>query len=361
MSVLDSFHWILIGELYTSESSVHRFANFSVHPKWTTLLVSILEDHTNDTPQTVETTLCVINTITKNVSRLQGIPQADFFASPIFSPDGKRLAWQQWYHPDMPWEGAELYVADVDIDVVDGQATKFCVNNMKHIAGRKNEISVAYPSWANSANLIFTSDESGYQNPWIYSTATDKARPVFSSPVSEDFSEPAWTLGGSPYALIDASGHTGLFTAFRGGRSILYLVDLRGGTQPHEVTPCPFTVINHLRQISPGKPDVVFFASKSDGPSGVIQCTMSSSVIPATPVYTILKSTESSDSGLAKFPIDIISVPRPITFHISPDGIPLHVVLYAPTNPIYAGSSIPGEKPPCVLSAHGGTLATILG
>jgi len=36
------------------------------------------------------------------------------------------------------------------------------------------------------------------------------------------------------------------------------------------------------------------------------------------------------------------------------DGKPLYVVYYAPKNPKYAGSSIPGEKPPCIVGSHGG-------
>jgi len=35
----------------------------------------------------------------------------------------------------------------------------------------------------------------------------------------------------------------------------------------------------------------------------------------------------------------------------------LPVVLYRPTNPAYEGSSIPGEKPPCVINVHGGPTA----
>jgi dipeptidyl aminopeptidase/acylaminoacyl peptidase len=338
----------------TPESTVHRFANFAVHPKWTTLLVSILEDHTCDTPQTVRTTLCIINTATKSVSELRGILNADFFAAPVFSPDGKKIVWQQWWHPDMPWEGAELYVADVIPSETKGEITGIAVANAQCIAGKAIEISAAYPSWANNTTLVFTSDVSGYQNPWTYSVTSNTTQPVFSSPVPEDFSAPAWVLGGSPYAFVDGAGNTALFAAFRGGRSVLYLVDLRGGSQPYEVSPCPFASVLNLHQISPGKPEIVFSATKSDGPGGVVRCTLSSSVAPATAIYTVLKSTESSDSASPKFPAGIISVPKSMTLTIPPENDPLHVVFYAPTNPEYDGSNRPEEKPPCVVNVHGG-------
>jgi hypothetical protein len=244
----------------------------------------------------------------------------------------------------MPWEGTELYVADVV-----NSESGFYVTNTKHIAGKKLYISAVYPSWVTNNTLVFTSDVSGYQNPWTYSTITQTARPAFASHVSEDFSGPQWFLGGSPYAIIDASGDSAVFAAFSDGHNVLYRVDLRGWGTPIPITPCPFVTISSLCQFTPGKPEFVFLASKSDGPGGIIQCTLSSWIGPVT--YKTLKSTQSSDSG---YPAGIISPPCPSMLPIPNEENLLPVVLYKPTNPAYDGSSIPGEKPPCVLNVHGG-------
>ena len=38
----------------------------------------------------------------------------DFFSSPRLSPDGKWMTWLTWTHPNMPWDGTKLWVAEVD-------------------------------------------------------------------------------------------------------------------------------------------------------------------------------------------------------------------------------------------------------
>ena len=36
-----------------------------------------------------------------------------FFSFPRLSPDGKKLAWTNWGHPRMPWDGTELWLAEM--------------------------------------------------------------------------------------------------------------------------------------------------------------------------------------------------------------------------------------------------------
>jgi len=49
---------------------------------------------------------------------------SDFYAAPRLSQDGARLAWLEWRHPNMPWDGTELWVASVTADGCDCRQTQ---------------------------------------------------------------------------------------------------------------------------------------------------------------------------------------------------------------------------------------------
>ena len=319
----------------------YRYACFEPHPKKPHLLVSILEDHTIDNPSDVVTTLVVVNTDTKSLHPL--ISGADFYALPRFSPDGNRITWSQWHHPDMPWEGGEVYVADIT-DIHD----TLSITGEIHVAGVRGKVSACYPSWRDNDNLIFTSDESGFVNPWKY--ANGKASPLFPEPIAEDFGAPFWVLSNSFYALIDKAGRFSLFSAVKNGYNVLYLVDLDGGSHP-KLIDSPFVVIDTIRTISLDRQEVVFKGQKTDDKSAIIRCSLSSLI---TAEFTTLKCAPVVMVDGAPLPHNVISLPQPITLKVPPNDSPLHVVYYPPYNPMYSGSSIKGEKPPCIVNIHGG-------
>ncbi|KAH7914907.1 Alpha/Beta hydrolase protein [Hygrophoropsis aurantiaca] len=326
---------------------VYRYGNFATCPFHPTLLVCVLEDHTKDTPQTVINTLCAIDTTSQTVHPL--VSGADFYAAPSFSPDGTKLIWQEWNHPDMPWTGSAIYIVDVTLE---SQPTRLSITNRVLVAGRDADISVSFASWLSNDAILFLSDANGgYRNPWKYSLLFEEAQPVLNSPIAEDFGPPYKTLGMSPYAPLDPKGESALFVAYRDGRSVLYVVDLVGGAPPQEIR-CPFVDIMAVRQVDHDNPEVVFSGLKSTEGSGVTFCHIvptSSGFMPNFRPSTHDDSIESTTSSLSSF----ISLPRPMTLKCT-DGKPLYVVYYAPFSPAYSGSNVAGEQPPCVLNVHGG-------
>jgi dipeptidyl aminopeptidase/acylaminoacyl peptidase len=330
----------------------HRFADFSIHPTHPHFIVSILEDHTDDRPLSVVNSLVLINTDSKSVFPL--VSGADFYSTPSFSPDGTHLTWQQWFHPDMPWEGAVIYVAAVSTSPDEQTLT---LDNFVHVAGKQGHISATYPSWATNSTLLFTTDESGYQNPWVYApSGTPAARPCLSMAVPEDFSRPPWFLGDLPSAIISSDGKYALFAATKEGRSVFYIVDTIDQSVHLSPVDCPYVDVICLRSFNgpQGRAEVVFIGAKVDEPPAIVHCHIDLTARSFATKFTTLYSTKSADSGTSKFPAGIVSLPRPLSLTVGPKKEPLHVVFYPPNNPEYEGTSLENEKPPCVVSVHGG-------
>jgi dipeptidyl aminopeptidase/acylaminoacyl peptidase len=242
----------------------------------------------------------------------------------------------------MPWEGSEIFVADVHIQPGSG-TVKVALGDPIFVAGKKSEISVNYPTWTRSGTLFFTSDEGGarFQNPWAYIGGA--ATSLLRTPLSQDFGEPQWFLGWSFGAALDDDGKFVLFTALKAGRSVLHVVDT--STKTSKEIDCPYAEIVSLRRA--GQNRVVLVGTSIDVPQSLGLITFDDNLAPS---YSTLKSTAAKESLL---PPGLVSHPQPITLDV-PGGEVCHVVYYPPTNPAYSGTSIEGEKPPCVVSAHGG-------
>ncbi|KAK7033990.1 hypothetical protein VNI00_012419 [Paramarasmius palmivorus] len=318
-------------EAITPENSAHRFANLTIHPKFPNLIVAILEDHTNDTPSTVVNTLCLIDTTTKTVLPTL-VSGTDFYALPLFSPDGQHLAWIQWSHPDMPWEGSEVHVAGVQVN---GNKVELTTNKL--IAGEKGTYSAGYPLWASNDTLLFISDISGFSNPWKYSLADGTASPILPAPIKEDFCNCMWSLSMFPYALV-GSGKA-IFSSWRDGGNILNIIDIATGTKV-ELTGV-YTTVESVRAVGQG--GFAFIGTKANEGESVLLGNVDGN-------FETLKGNPTS----GQFDQGIVSIPQGIPLTIPPNNELLHVVYFPPHNPNYPGGGLEGEKPPCIVSVHGG-------
>ena len=116
-------------------------------------------------------------------------PSSRFVASPRLSPDGTKLSWISWEHPQMPWDGTELHVGDL----VDGRVATESV-----LAGSTTE-SVLQPEWLTDGELVFASDRSGWWNLYSHTLETGKQRALCT--LEEEFAGPLWALGQNWYKV----------------------------------------------------------------------------------------------------------------------------------------------------------------
>src|SRR5262245_40541964 len=112
----------------------------------------------------------------------------DFYSTPRLRPDGAQLAWLAWSHPNMPWDGTELWVAPIAEDGSLGAA--------ELVAGGTEE-SIFQPTWSPQGVLHFVSDRSGWWN--LYRLRGGAAEAL--CPMEAEFGVPQWVFGMSTYGF----------------------------------------------------------------------------------------------------------------------------------------------------------------
>src|SRR6185503_11887740 len=80
-------------------------------------LYAVREDHTDEKREAVNTIVLLNADGASNEDGGRVVASGnDFYSTPRVSPDGTRLAWLTWNHPNMPWDGCELWVGELNAD-----------------------------------------------------------------------------------------------------------------------------------------------------------------------------------------------------------------------------------------------------
>lgn len=158
------------------------YADFNVHPTDSRLILAIMEDHRSNV---VTNSVIAIDASKRSVHTIKH--GADFYAHPKFNPDGSKICWTQWNHPDMPWTGTELYVAEwQDMKIV----------NPVLVAGKPGEESISQPRWGPDSTLFFASDRTGYWQLHHREATSFEAKSIdFRGLDTAEFAGPEWLLG----------------------------------------------------------------------------------------------------------------------------------------------------------------------
>lgn len=244
---------------------------------------------------------------------------ADFVAYPRLSPDGTRIAWLSWTHPDMPWDRVSLWAGGIGAD-------GSIVNAKRLNPGR--EESVLQPQWSADGALYFVSDRSGWWNLYRWKDGTVSAVHEREA----EFGGPLWTLGrrffdflpdGRILARYVEEGHRRLAVVDpeTGG---LTLLDLDG--EPGDFVVAGNTVYAVLHYTD-DLPAIVRY----DPGSGETE---------------VLRAAGERGIGT-----DAISEARPVTFPTG-GGDHAYAYYYPPVNPAFKGPA--DAKPPLIVTVHGG-------
>ena len=256
---------------------------------------------------------------------------AQFFAFPTPSPDGTKLAWINWDHPRMPWDGARLPRRGRRGGVTVGAESAL-------VLGGPSE-SVLAPRWRNDESLYAISDASGWWN--VYEVAAvGGATPRPLHPAQEEFTGPFWRLGGRPFELLS----DGRLAVLHGlGELHLAVLDPATGSLDDVNLPGYRTVEAELAVSG------TTLAAVAGGPRSPWSVLRVQAGTPAGPGgrLEVIKEQPVAAPDPAYLPDA-----RPVQLSSGRNGRVVHALVYPPANPDVTAPA--GELPPFIVHVHGG-------
>ena len=306
-------------------------------------LICVREDHTGD-GEAVNAIVAISLDLDAATSAVAVLASGhDFYSTPRLSPDGRRLCWLAWRHPQMPWDGTELWVA--------GVSDSGGLENAARVAGGASE-SIYQPGWSPDGQLHYVSDRDGW---WKLFRSEGSGRSDRSDrsdrsgsetavlkhpPQDAEFGRPQWVFGTATWAF---SGTARIVASYsQRGRWHLALIDVATGTwrpldgdlEPHDWLAATAT-------------HAVLVAGSPASADALVRIAIDSGTIE------VLRRA----SSLTFEPGDV-SVAEPIAFPTA-DGVTAHAFYYAPRNSRHQAAD--GERPPLITIGHGGPTTAATG
>ncbi len=245
---------------------------------------------------------------------------ADFYASPRLSPDGASLAWVEWRHPNLPWDGTELKLASVEPDGSIGDPVT--------MAGSQTDW-VTQPRWSPDGVLHFVAEPDGWMN---LQRLVDGRVERVAAPVAAEFASPEWQFGNAEYGFLPNGDILAIGRS--DGRDGLYRIERNGSAVALEL---PYKEIMSI---------------SIDGEFAVMRVSS-----PVEPLRAIVMHTGTGDIEILRratpFEPDPteFSIPRHVEFP-STGGRIAFANYYPPHSTTYQAPE--GELPPLIVTSHGG-------
>ncbi len=294
-----------------------RYADGAVDAK-RNRLICVCEDHTDAEREAVNALVGIRLNGTEERQVL--VSGNDFYSSPRLSPSGTHLAWMTWNHPNMPWDGAELWVGEIDTDE--------SINHTEYVAGGADE-SIFQPEWSPDGTLYFVSDRTNWWNLYRYQAGT--VEPVCE--MEAELGRPQWIFGMSTYQFVSPNQIICTYTQ----DGVWHLASLDTVTRKLDRIETPYTSIANLQTIPGG---VLFNAGSSTESASIVRLDL------ATKQFEVVYRSSEIEIDAGYF-----STPQAIEFPTT-NNLSAHAFFYPPQNRDYTPPV--DDLPPLIVISHGG-------
>ncbi len=243
---------------------------------------------------------------------------SDFVMSPRISPDGSKLAWVSWDHPNMPWDSTTLRVHEL-ADASLGPELVALGNGTE---------AWCEPGWSADGRLLACTDREEWWSLYEIDIHSRQLNPRVAG--AFEIPTPSWVFGMQRWAV--SGSHTVAAVGLPTGDELI----IDGST-----ISTPDATISSIQPVTDG---VVFVGAGYGHESEIVRLSFAQGAPRRSTVWS---------GRRLPVPTDLLIEPESITFATGVDSAAVaHGLYYPPTNPRHVGP--PGELPPLLVLAHGG-------
>jgi dipeptidyl aminopeptidase/acylaminoacyl peptidase len=251
----------------------------------------------------------------------------DFYMQPCWHPDGQRIAWIAWNHPQMPWDGTTLYLGTLNI----GEEGLF-LGDVTPVTGDEN-ISVFGAQFSPDGRyLAYVADPDGWWQLYLYDLETGKHTVMTGGEAEHGI--PAWAQGMRTFDFATDSKSI-YFLQNRDGFVGLWRVNIETKLQERIRIGSKYSWMAQVAAAPEGE-RVAVIASGGRIPNRVV-------------VYDEDGPQVFARSLAEELPDKIYALPSPISWQ-GMDGEDVHGIYYAPQSEDFEGIGLP----PLMVLVHGG-------
>ncbi len=186
----------------------------------------------------------------------------DFYMHPRWHPEGDKIAWICWDHPNMPWDGTKLKLGQLTT----GNHPYPTLESETTVAGDE-EISIFQVEFSPDGRyLAYTSDQGGWWQLYLYDIHKDQHQQLTTGPA--EHGKPAWEQEMRTFGF-SADGEQIYFIRNQNGFGTLWAVELSSGETSQLEMNEDYTWFEQIA-VSPRNDAIALIASSGNIPKRVL-------------------------------------------------------------------------------------------